>query len=129
METTVEEEENKQIWEPNESDVIETFNVFKKEIDSLVDSINTYWYAGTAKNQSVNILCAVLMRTIKTEGTKQDKSFWEKLWDGAEVDIGLYELCEWWIETYPEDIFVTEPKEVVQIRNLMKEILKKRKRG
>ena len=45
----------------------------------------------------------------------------------GEIDIGLYEVCEWWIETYPEDIFVNEPKEVVQIRNLMKGILKKRK--
>ena len=43
------------------------------------------------------------------------------------IEIGLYEVCEWLIETYPEDIFVNEPKEVVQIRNLMKEILKKRK--
>jgi len=46
-----------------------------------------------------------------------------------EIVISLYDVCEWWIETYPEDIFVNEPKEVVQIRNLMKEILKKRKTG
>ena len=43
------------------------------------------------------------------------------------IEISLYDICEWWIETYPEDIFVNEPKEVVQIRNLMKGILKKRK--
>ena len=43
-----------------------------------------------------------------------------------EIEVGIYEICEWWIETYPEDIFVNEPKEVIQIRNLMKEILKKR---
>ena len=42
-----------------------------------------------------------------------------------EIEITLYEACEWWIKTYPEDIFVNEPKEVVQIRRLMKEILKK----
>ena len=43
-----------------------------------------------------------------------------------EIEITLYEACEWWIKTYPEDIFVNEPKEVVQICELMKEILKKR---
>ena len=81
MATTLEEEGDEEIWEPHESDVIETFNVFKKQIDSLVDNINTYWYAGKAKNQSKTILCAVLMRTLKNEEVKQDKSFWEKLWE------------------------------------------------
>lgn len=44
-----------------------------------------------------------------------------------EIEITLYEACEWWIENYPEDIFVNKPKEVVQIRELMKEILKKKR--
>ena len=44
-----------------------------------------------------------------------------------EIEIILYEICEWWIQTYPDDIFVNEPKEVVQIRELMKEILKKKR--
>ena len=81
MATTLKEEENKEIWEPDESDVVETFNVFKKQIDSLVDNINTYWYAGKGKNQSKTILCAVVMHTIEKEEAKQDKSFWEKLWE------------------------------------------------
>ncbi len=42
------------------------------------------------------------------------------------TEAGLYDVCEWWIESYPEDIFVKEPKEVVEIRRLMKEILKKK---
>ena len=45
----------------------------------------------------------------------------------SEIEITLYEACEWWIETYSDDIFINEPKEVVQIRELMKEILKKRR--
>ena len=83
MVTTLKEEEtgNEGIWVPHEDEVIETFNVFKKQIDSLVDNINTYWYAGKAENQSKTILCAVLMRTIEKEEAKQDKSFWEKLWE------------------------------------------------
>ena len=44
-----------------------------------------------------------------------------------EIEISLYEICEWWIQTYPDDIFGNEPKEVVQIRELMKEILKKKR--
>jgi hypothetical protein len=48
--------------------------------------------------------------------------------DGTQLnDAGIFEVCEWWIETYPEDIFVNEPKEVVEIRELMKTILSKQK--
>lgn len=38
----------------------------------------------------------------------------------------LWDMCEWWIELYPDDIFVENPKEIIQIRELMKKILKKR---
>lgn len=40
---------------------------------------------------------------------------------------GIYDVCQWWCEGYPKDIFVTEPKEVVEIRKLMEIILKKRR--
>ena len=48
--------------------------------------------------------------------------------DGNLRELRLFGLCEWWIETYPEDIFINEPKEIVEIRNLMKKILEKRKK-
>ena len=48
---------------------------------------------------------------------------------GELQEVGLFDLCEWWIETYPEDVFVNEPKEVVQVRELMKKILNMRKDG
>lgn len=41
----------------------------------------------------------------------------------------LYDVCEWWIQTYPADIFVNEPKQVVEIRLQMQKILAKRDRG
>jgi len=44
-------------------------------------------------------------------------------------EVGLFGLCEWWIETYPEDVFVNEPKQIVQVRELMKKILEMRKVG
>ena len=49
--------------------------------------------------------------------------------DGTEnlEEVGLFDLCGWWIETYPEDVFVNEPKEVVEIRKLMQKILAMRK--
>ena len=40
--------------------------------------------------------------------------------------IGLIEICEWWIETYPEDVFVgktPEVKLIVEIRERMKKII------
>ena len=46
---------------------------------------------------------------------------------GLKRPAGIYDVCEWWIEGYPKDIFVTEPKEVIVIRNQMELILKKRK--
>jgi hypothetical protein len=39
--------------------------------------------------------------------------------------IGLKELCLWFVHTYPEDIFVNEPKEVVEIRENCKKLLKR----
>jgi hypothetical protein len=42
-------------------------------------------------------------------------------------EAGIYDVCEWWIETYPDNIFVNEPKDVIQIRELMKKILKLRR--
>ena len=42
-------------------------------------------------------------------------------------EVGLFDLCDWWIETYPEGIFVNEPKEVVEIRKLMQKILTMKK--
>lgn len=41
---------------------------------------------------------------------------------------GLYDVCEWWCYVYPDDIFVTAPMLIVEIREKMKEILKFKKR-
>lgn len=38
--------------------------------------------------------------------------------------IGLLEIAEWWLETYPEDVFLMEPQVVTDIRKLMKKLLK-----
>jgi hypothetical protein len=46
---------NKETWEPDESDINETFSCFRCQFDKLVDSVNTYWFAGKAKNQAINI--------------------------------------------------------------------------
>ena len=41
---------------------------------------------------------------------------------------GLYDVCEWWIETYPPDVFVNEPKPIVEARMCIQNILIKRVR-
>jgi hypothetical protein len=46
---------------------------------------------------------------------------------GDSREAGLYDVCEWWIETYPEDIFINEPKPVVAARKAMQQILAMRK--
>jgi len=35
----------------------------------------------------------------------------------------LEDVCNWWIQTYPKDIFVNKPKPVVEIRENMQIIL------
>ena len=50
----------------------------------------------------------------------------KKLWIGEEGylrEARLYDICNFWINKYPEDVFESEPKEVVEIRELMKKIL------
>jgi len=39
----------------------------------------------------------------------------------------LYDVAEWWIEHYPEDIFVREPEFIVQIRILMEKLMANKK--
>jgi hypothetical protein len=41
--------------------------------------------------------------------------------------IGLKEICLWFIYTYPEDIFVSNPEEIVEIRENCKKLLKRMK--
>jgi len=45
------------------------------------------------------------------------------------VGAGLIDICNWWIRNYPEDIFVSEPERVCEIRCLMKKLLQKLERG
>lgn len=44
------------------------------------------------------------------------------------LEAGLYDICEWFVEFYPEDVFVVDSKHPVNnMRNLAKEILDLRK--
>ena len=36
---------------------------------------------------------------------------------------GLLDICKWWIETYPSDIFVNNPEVIVEARMCMQNIL------
>ena len=42
--------------------------------------------------------------------------------------ISIWDIAEFWIETYPEDIFINNPPEVVEIRNQFKILLSYRKK-
>jgi len=42
-------------------------------------------------------------------------------------NIGLYDLCRYWIYVYPADVFFGYPREIVEIRELMKAILAQEK--
>ena len=45
--------------------------------------------------------------------------------DGTKA--GLFDVIQWWIETYPSDIFVESPEEIVAIRKNCEILLKQRK--
>jgi len=51
-----------------------------------------------------------------------------KLFKENGQEAGLFDVCEWWIQAYPYDVFVNNPKEIVQMRNYMTSILDKRKK-
>ena len=42
-------------------------------------------------------------------------------------EISIWEIAEFWIKTYPDDIFISGPYPVPQIRELFKELLKKQR--
>jgi len=44
-------------------------------------------------------------------------------------DLSLKQVIDWWIKTYPDDVFVTAPPEIVGIRNLMIAIKQKMAKG
>lgn len=54
---------------------------------------------------------------VYTEGQKDD------LYKENGEKAGIYDICQWWIDTYPEDVFVSDPPSVVAAREFMKEIL------
>ncbi len=41
--------------------------------------------------------------------------------------VGIYDVCEWWIQTYPDDVFINDPPLVTEIRDRMKLLLEKKK--
>lgn len=40
-------------------------------------------------------------------------------------NLSLKQVIDWWFKIYPEDIFVSEPVEIIGIRGLMRKIRKK----
>ena len=38
---------------------------------------------------------------------------------------GICDICKWWLYWYPEDIFKSDPKVVVEIRERMEKLLKR----
>lgn len=50
----------------------------------------------------------------------------KQIYDEHGEPLGLYQLCEWFIENYPKDIFVCNPVEIVKIRDWMEVILSKK---
>ena len=46
------------------------------------------------------------------------------------LEAGLYDVCEWFVEFYPEDVFLIKSKHPVNnMRNLAKEVLKLRNKN
>ena len=49
--------------------------------------------------------------------------------DGSISDAGLYEICVWIVETYPEDVFLYDSNHPLNVmRNKAKEILGMKKK-
>lgn len=50
----------------------------------------------------------------------------DRIFNENGIQIGLYDICEWVLQTYPEDIFVKKPDEIVALREICKKILSMR---
>ena len=50
-----------------------------------------------------------------------------KIYKSDCIPATLKDVCEWWIETYPEDVFYSGPKQIVEIKDHMKVILERLK--
>jgi hypothetical protein len=48
-----------------------------------------------------------------------------ELFNENKEKASLVDVCNWWIEKYPADVFVFNPLEIVTVRNAMKIILNK----
>lgn len=46
-----------------------------------------------------------------------------QIFDEKGRELGIYDICKWWIERYPEDVFINSPESVTKIREEMKKIL------
>lgn len=76
---------------------------------------SNYYYCPVCNSGKTSEI--VISEILKKFG-QSDKPILEKHFD-------LQSLAELWSEYYPEDVFVNEPKEVINIRESFKKILKK----
>jgi hypothetical protein len=53
------------------------------------------------------------------------KGGFPRLYDSEGNEVGMKEVCLWWVHTYPADIFVKSPEDVVKARECMERLLKK----
>ena len=49
-----------------------------------------------------------------------------KIFDKDGKPLGLFDVCRWWIEEYPSDVFVYSPEDIIEIRKQMEKMLKAR---
>ena len=46
-----------------------------------------------------------------------------KLYKENGEEAGLFDVCRWWIYSYPPDIFIRNPKSIIEARMCMQNIL------
>jgi len=59
--------------------------------------------------------------------SNQEKKKLTRIFSEDGTLLGLYDLAEFFIDTYPSDVFITTPEEIVKIRNEFEKILAKKK--
>ena len=50
-----------------------------------------------------------------------------RLFDENGKGMSIYDICKWWVETYPDDVFFGDHDPLVRARVAMKEILAMKK--
>lgn len=82
----------------------------KKKLERIIEEVFEPWISGEVKIENLRLPVRGLVSAILNDGFDE---------------LSLERVIDWWLRTYPEDVFVKQPEEIVAIREVMEKIKRK----